>query len=108
MRASDCEPVLLLADRFKLALHRETKEMPVYALVVAKSGPKLNPWKEADGPGPQFRGQPGVLTCTKAPLKMFAEAIPAQRVGRSVSKLESERAPVDVLVIDHVEKASAN
>lgn len=31
----------LLADRFKLAIHRETKEMPVYALVVSKSGPKL-------------------------------------------------------------------
>jgi len=31
----------LLADRFKLKLHRETKEMPVYSLVVAKGGPKL-------------------------------------------------------------------
>jgi uncharacterized protein (TIGR03435 family) len=31
----------LLADRFKLKLRRETKEMPVYALVVAKDGPKL-------------------------------------------------------------------
>ncbi|HEY6344227.1 MAG TPA: TIGR03435 family protein [Bryobacteraceae bacterium] len=31
----------LLADRFKLAVHREMKEMPVYALTVAKGGPKL-------------------------------------------------------------------
>jgi len=31
----------LLADRFKLAIHRETKELQVYALVVGKSGPKL-------------------------------------------------------------------
>jgi len=31
----------LLADRFKLAIHRETKEIPVYALVVGKGGPKL-------------------------------------------------------------------
>jgi uncharacterized protein (TIGR03435 family) len=31
----------LLIDRFKLAIHRETKEMPVYALVVGKGGPKL-------------------------------------------------------------------
>jgi uncharacterized protein (TIGR03435 family) len=31
----------LLADRFKLAIHRETKEMPVYALVVEKNGPRL-------------------------------------------------------------------
>jgi uncharacterized protein (TIGR03435 family) len=31
----------LLADRFKLVIRRESKEMPVYALVVAKGGPKL-------------------------------------------------------------------
>jgi uncharacterized protein (TIGR03435 family) len=31
----------LLADRFKLKIHRETKETPVYALVVGKGGPKL-------------------------------------------------------------------
>src|SRR5229473_2606080 len=31
----------LLADRFRLAIHHETKELPVYALVVAKDGPKL-------------------------------------------------------------------
>ena len=28
----------LLADRFKLKIHFETREMPVYALVVAKGG----------------------------------------------------------------------
>ncbi|HET9400082.1 MAG TPA: TIGR03435 family protein [Candidatus Acidoferrales bacterium] len=31
----------LLAERFKLAIHRETKELPVYSLVVAKNGSKL-------------------------------------------------------------------
>ena len=31
----------LLAERFKLEFHREQKEMPVYALLVAKGGPKL-------------------------------------------------------------------
>ncbi len=31
----------LLVDRFKLVIRRESKEMPVYALLVAKSGPKL-------------------------------------------------------------------
>jgi bla regulator protein blaR1 len=31
----------LLADRFKLTLHRETKDLQVYELVVAEGGPKL-------------------------------------------------------------------
>jgi len=31
----------LLADRFKLVIRSESKEMPVYALVAGKGGPKL-------------------------------------------------------------------
>jgi uncharacterized protein (TIGR03435 family) len=31
----------LLSDRFKIALHREKKVLPFYALLVAKNGPKL-------------------------------------------------------------------
>ena len=31
----------LLADRFQLQIHRETKQSPIYALVVAKGGPKI-------------------------------------------------------------------
>jgi uncharacterized protein (TIGR03435 family) len=31
----------LLEDRFQLKLHRETKESPVYALVIGKDGPKI-------------------------------------------------------------------
>jgi uncharacterized protein (TIGR03435 family) len=33
----------LLAERFKLTLHRETKPLPVYELTIAKGGPKLPP-----------------------------------------------------------------
>jgi hypothetical protein len=36
----------LLEDRFKLKIHRETREAPAYALTVAKGGPKLHPFKE--------------------------------------------------------------
>lgn len=32
----------LLADRFQLVMHRDMKEVPIYALTVAKGGPKLN------------------------------------------------------------------
>jgi uncharacterized protein (TIGR03435 family) len=38
----------LLAERFKLTFHRETKEMPAYVVTVAKSGHKLKP-SEGDG-----------------------------------------------------------
>ena len=38
----------LLADRFHLTLHDETRELPLYALVVAKGGPKLK-LAEANG-----------------------------------------------------------
>jgi uncharacterized protein (TIGR03435 family) len=72
----------LLADRFKLAVRSETKEMPVYALVVAKNGPHLEEWKT--GVGPQIRGQAGLLTCKKVSMKMFAERVLAQRLGRAV------------------------
>jgi len=36
----------LLEDRFKLKMHRETREVPVYALTIAKGGPKLQTFRE--------------------------------------------------------------
>jgi len=43
----------LLADRFKLRFHREMREMPVYELVAAKNGPKLN----ESGPNAESMGR---------------------------------------------------
>jgi uncharacterized protein (TIGR03435 family) len=36
----------LLEDRFKLKIHRETREVPVYAVTIAKGGPKLHAFQE--------------------------------------------------------------
>jgi len=38
----------LLADRCKMKIHRRTKLLPVYALVIAKNGPKLRVAKPGD------------------------------------------------------------
>jgi uncharacterized protein (TIGR03435 family) len=41
----------LLADRFKLASHWETRDMPVYSLEVSKRGPRIQ--KSENPPGPE-------------------------------------------------------
>jgi uncharacterized protein (TIGR03435 family) len=48
----------MLADRFKLIVHREMKEKPVYELVVARSGPKFQETKP-DEPRPAGATLPG-------------------------------------------------
>jgi uncharacterized protein (TIGR03435 family) len=56
----------LLAERFKLVIHRDTKEHSVYALIVGKGGPKLKPAepdppvapKDADAPDPASPPEP--------------------------------------------------
>ena len=51
----------LFEDRFKLKVHRETKESPAYALVVGKGGPKIKLSRDqspenVDGPAPPGAG----------------------------------------------------
>jgi uncharacterized protein (TIGR03435 family) len=50
VRFEEMRPMLqaLLEDRFHLVLHRESKELPVYALVAAKGGIKLRASGEGD------------------------------------------------------------
>jgi len=43
----------LLTDRFGMQVHREAKEMPVYALLVAKGGLKVSESKPPAGPPPE-------------------------------------------------------
>jgi uncharacterized protein (TIGR03435 family) len=64
----------LLADRFKLALHRETRDLPVYDLTAAKGGFKLPPPKDVDcvsfPPGTTPHYVPGKVDCGYVPLLM--------------------------------------
>jgi uncharacterized protein (TIGR03435 family) len=48
----------LLAERFRLIIRRDTKEMPVYALVIAKNGPKFKDAHESDPNIPELSGAP--------------------------------------------------
>jgi uncharacterized protein (TIGR03435 family) len=62
----------LLADRFRLTLHRETRELPVYNLTAKKSGLKLPPAKDTTclsfPPGTTPQPMPGTSDCGYAPL----------------------------------------
>lgn len=73
----------LLADRFHLVIRRETKEMPVYELTIAKGGSKLKQVEEKPGQGGQIRGQRGVLTGTATSIGSIASNL-ALRVERPV------------------------
>ena len=64
----------LLEDRFKLKLHREQKELPVYALIVGKNGPKLKK-ADADGNVRMSMGPKGRELTAKLPLARFAEVL---------------------------------
>jgi uncharacterized protein (TIGR03435 family) len=63
----------LLAERFHLVAHRETREEPIYALVVAKGGPKL---RESKADATQVGGDgPGKIVAEKAPVGMLARTL---------------------------------
>ena len=42
----------LLVDRFKVTIHHDTRELPIYSLVVAKNGPKVKESPEASETAP--------------------------------------------------------
>jgi uncharacterized protein (TIGR03435 family) len=56
----------LLLERFKLAAHREKREMQMYALVVAKNGRKLR--ESAPGERGGLDDRPGRLVFQKTPM----------------------------------------
>jgi uncharacterized protein (TIGR03435 family) len=75
----------LLADRFKLALHREKKELPMYALVVDKNGPKVHLTQAPDvmGQNPFSIPATGRLVGTQVTTWMLAKVLSSQ-LHRSV------------------------
>jgi len=150
----------LLADRFHLALHRETKDHAIYALVAARGGAALKPAEVQAGADSGRGGQPrgsmssqeedatGVrLKASAVTLANLAEMLahfserpvvdmtgiqglydfdfrfapdnehapsdaPAERAGsiddslqRYGLKLEPRKAPMEILIVDRIEKA---
>jgi uncharacterized protein (TIGR03435 family) len=80
----------LLEERFKLTFHREPKDFPIYALQVAKDGPKL---KESTAPV----GDPAQLISTVYPQRIHLPARNAT-MGDFASLLQ--RALLDRPVVD--------
>jgi bla regulator protein blaR1 len=60
----------LLAERFQLTIRQEMKEMPVYALVVAKNGHKLKESTKGGESG-SVRGERGVMIAENTPISML-------------------------------------
>jgi len=78
----------MLADRFKLKSHRETKQLSVYWLTIADGGPKLRDPKEEEtfnaahaGKSPFRPGFGGIFT--NKDLPGFAERL-SRGIGRAV------------------------
>jgi len=70
----------LLTERFKLTLHHDTKEMPVYVLLAGKGGPKLH---QVDGERGQMRMGRGLISAQKVTMAQLANSL-ANQLGRNV------------------------
>ena len=65
----------LLEDRFKLAVHRESKEMQGYGLVVAKGGFKLKPVEAGGSNTEGHGGRVRILTAKKTSMAQLADLV---------------------------------
>jgi uncharacterized protein (TIGR03435 family) len=75
----------LLAERFMLAVHWETRELPVYALLAAKKGPLLHPTKELDGHTGTSSNN-GELTAHGVTLAQMADVL-TQELSRELGRV---------------------
>jgi uncharacterized protein (TIGR03435 family) len=92
-RRSMLQPAL--ADRFKLKVHTETKQLPVYEIVLAKGGSKLKEATAGDtyangikgpdgvGRGGMMRFGPGQLTAQAVPMTSLTNML-SQQLHRTV------------------------
>jgi uncharacterized protein (TIGR03435 family) len=133
----------LLSDRFQLLIHLETKERPVYALVIAKNGAQLQESAESksrmDGRRGWLSGQhveiprlaswlsdrvgrpvidkTGLTGKYSFELKWTPEGAPPDRDAPSLFtalpeqlglRLESQKAPIEMILVDRAERPSEN
>lgn len=149
----------LLEDRFKLKVHRETRELPQYNLVIAKNGSKLkaaDPESKIGAEGRFIGTGRGTIAGFNDGLHLMGKGATMQQLAASLGgpmrapvtdrtgltgtfdynvlfsrddnptdvsgppplttaiqedlglKLEAHKGPIEVLVVDHVEKPSAN
>jgi len=69
----------LLAERFKLTLHREKKDLPMYALLVGKNGPKLK--ESVDDPAPKGGGPADGPLADRGKIAMGKDGFPVLPPG---------------------------
>jgi uncharacterized protein (TIGR03435 family) len=83
----------LLADRFGLQAHHEVRELPVYSLVVAKNGPRLQGSKPVEGadPGGTLKREAGQITGQNIVVSQLVTAL-TRTLGRNVID-KTERLP---------------
>jgi hypothetical protein len=84
----------LLADRFKLTVHRETKELSAYVISVGKTAPKLFPPKEAETLGIRFTIPAGSVDA------VFGNAKQVQLQTGTVAGLITATANLSVAAVD--------
>lgn len=64
----------LLAERFSLRFHRETRPTPVYLLTIAKNGPKLQPVRKA----PEYKDESDRTAAVQASMKKNMDELRAR------------------------------